>query len=246
MHHLPEDICESRPTENGELPSSRVTPARPISTIGVDFAGPVTYKEGNVRKPTVKKGYNCVYVCFVIKTVHLDLVADMTTEDFLASLRRFSAIYGAPTHIWSDNGSNFTGANREIQQMYNQLQITASRKQLECWAHTRNCQWIFSPSRAPHFGGLWEAAVKAMKLLLIKTTKDRTLRVDELQTLLLEAAAVMNSRPLCPIETHSDDGVEPLTPAHFLAGGPLTSFLVEAPSSTHCTYTIDAGATSKG
>ena len=38
----------------GELPSSRVTPARPFSTIGVDFTGPVTYKEGNVRRPTVK------------------------------------------------------------------------------------------------------------------------------------------------------------------------------------------------
>ena len=220
----------------GELPSSRVTPARPFSTIGVDFAGPVTYKEGNVRKPTVKKGYICVYVCFVIKAVHLDLVADMTTEAFLASLRRFSAIYGAPTHIWSDNGSNFTGANREIQQMYNQLQTTASRQQLEYWAHTRNCQWTFSPSRAPHFGGLWEAAVKAMKLLLRKTTKDRTLRVDELQTLLFEAAAVMNSRPLYPIETHSDDGVEPLTPAHFLTGGLLTSLPVDASPSTHYTY----------
>ena len=220
----------------GELPSSRVTPARPFSTIGVDFAGPVTYKEGNVRKPTVKKGYICVYVCFVIKAVHLDLVADMTTEAFLASLRRFSAIYGAPTHIWSDNGSNFTGVNREIQQMYNQLQTTASRQHLEHWAHTRNCQWTFSPSRAPHFGGLWEAAVKAMKLLLRKTTKDRTLRVDELQTLLFEGAAVMNSRPLCPIETHSDDGVEPLTPAHFLAGGLLTSLPVDASPSTHCTY----------
>ena len=75
-----------------------------------------------------------------------------------------------------------------------------------------------------------------MKLLLRKTTKDRTLRVDELQTLLFEAAAVMNSRPLCPIETHSDDGVEPLTPAHFLAGGLLTSLPVDASPSTHYTY----------
>ena len=75
-----------------------------------------------------------------------------------------------------------------------------------------------------------------MKLLLRKNTKDRTLRVDELQTLLLEAAAVMNSRPLCPIETPSDDGVEPLTPAHFLAGGLLTSLPVDVSPPTHYTY----------
>ena len=81
-----------------------------------------------------------------------------------------------------------------------------------------------------------------MKLLLRKTTNDRTLRVDELQTLLFEAAAVMKSRPLCPIETHSDDGVEPLTPALFLAGGLLTSLPVDASPSTHYTYSR-AGAT---
>ena len=62
-----------------------------------------------------------------------------------------------------------------------------------------------------------------MKLLLRNTTKNQTLRIDKLQTLLLEAAAVMNSRPLIPIETHSSDGVEPLSPAHFVAGGPIRS-----------------------
>ena len=60
-----------------------------------------------------------------------------------------------------------------------------------------------------------------MKLLLRKTTKNQTLWIDELQTLLLEAAAVMNSRPLIQIETLSRDGVEPLTTAHFVAGGPI-------------------------
>ena len=62
-----------------------------------------------------------------------------------------------------------------------------------------------------------------MKLLLRKTTKNQTLRIDELQTLFLEAAAVMNSRPLIPIETHSSDGDEPL---------PLYTSLLEVPSDS--------------
>ena len=64
-----------------------------------------------------------------------------------------------------------------------------------------------------------------MKKLLKKSLGEQILRVDELLIYFLEAAAVMNSRPLAPesSETHSSDGVAPLTPAHFLTGGPVTA-----------------------
>ena len=105
------------------------------------------------------------------------------------------------------------------------IESTSTQEQLQHWAFTRSCEWHTSPSRAPHFGGLWESAVKSMKRLLKKSLSEQILRVDELQTYLLEAAAVMNSRPMAPesSETHSSDGVAPLTPAHFLTGGPVTA-----------------------
>ena len=92
----------------GELPSSRVTPARPFSTIGVDFAGPVTYKEGNVRKPTVKKGYICVYVCFVVKAPgdrHDNTSFPCLTQEVLCYL------WCSYPHL-SDNGSNLRRYSR--------------------------------------------------------------------------------------------------------------------------------------
>ena len=48
----------------------------------------------------------------------------------------------------------------------------------------------------PYYGGLWEAAVKSMKTLLLKTTGNQTLWRDELLTLLYEAALILISRSL--------------------------------------------------
>ncbi|GFT26655.1 integrase catalytic domain-containing protein [Trichonephila clavipes] len=44
------------------------------------------------------------------KATHLEVVSDLTTEAFLASLRRFIARRSKPSVIWSDNATNFKGA----------------------------------------------------------------------------------------------------------------------------------------
>ena len=152
----------------GELPAARVKPARPFSITGIDLAGPFTYKEGNQRKPTLMKGYVCVYVCFATKAVFIDLVADLSTDAFMASLRRFSAIYGSPSEIHSDNGSNFVGANSELKRLSQLLQSNKTQEILHNWSSNKGISWLFSPSRAPHFGDLWESAFKAMKMILKK------------------------------------------------------------------------------
>ena len=62
-----------------------------------------------------------------------------------------------------------------------------------------------------------------MKVLLRKTVGECKLKLDELTTLLTEAEAIMNSRPLVPINSLPDDGVSLLTPGHFLTGAPLVA-----------------------
>ena len=73
---------------------------------------------GFVRKPVVVKAYICVFVSLTVKAIHLELVSDLTTEAFVAALRRFIARRGKLSLIWSDNGSNFIGANREIKELF--------------------------------------------------------------------------------------------------------------------------------
>ena len=220
----------------GELPAARTRPDRPFSITGIDFAGPFTYKEGNKRKPTRMKGYICVYVCFVTKAVFQDLVSDLSTDAFLASLRRFSALYGVPAELHTDNGSNFVGANSELQRLYYLLCSDEAQQTLHHWASAKNITWYFSPSRAPHFGGLWESVVKAMKTTLKKVVHKQILRNDELLTLLYEAAAVLNSRPLSTLDSRPEVGISPLTPGHFLTRGPPAALPSETNVPSHSNY----------
>ena len=92
-------------------------PGPVFDNVGVDYAGPVYIKYGFVRKPTIVKAYICVFVALSVKAVHLELVSDLTTEAFIATLSRFITRCGRPSTIWSDHGTDFVGASREIKEL---------------------------------------------------------------------------------------------------------------------------------
>jgi len=106
--------AKPHPPSFGQLPIERITPDSVFSRVGLDYAGPLQIKLGYVRKPTVLKAYVCIFVSLTIKAVHLELVSDLTTEAFIATLRRFIARRGKPSLLWSDHGSNFVGAVSEL------------------------------------------------------------------------------------------------------------------------------------
>ena len=100
--------------------------------------------------------------------MHLEAVTDLTTEAFLAALRRFVSRRGLPTLIQSDNGTNFVGAHKESLQAYQQLEQLHDKEEVAYYLSTHRIQWKHIPSRSPNFGGLWETAVKSFKSLLRK------------------------------------------------------------------------------
>ena len=211
----------------GQLLASRVTPTSPFHHTGADFAGPLMVKRGFTRNRTLVKTYVCVFVCMVTKAVHLEMVTDLTSEAFLAALRRFIGRRGCPETLATDNGSNFVGAQNELREMYSFLNSPATQKSTDLFCTTHHIKWTHSPARSPHFGGLWEAAVKSMKLLLYKTVRPHHLFTHELFTILVEVEAALNSRPLIPLESGPADGLEVLTPGHFLVGKALKAVPVE-------------------
>ena len=88
---------------------------------------------------------------------------------------------------------------------------------------TCNIQWKFIPERAPHFGGIWESAVKGVKTHLKRIVSPVKLTFEEFSTVLSQIEACLNSRPLTPMNSPDDDGVTVLTPGHFLIGKPLVA-----------------------
>lgn len=99
-----------------DLPTERVTPAPAFQKVGVDYCGPFMVRYTSRRGNPVKC-FVSIFICLVTKATHLELVADLTTEAFLAALKRFVARRGHPAVIMCDNAKNFVGANREIEQL---------------------------------------------------------------------------------------------------------------------------------
>ncbi|XP_029161689.1 uncharacterized protein LOC114933334 [Nylanderia fulva] len=100
------------------LPAIRAKPALPFAHFGVDFAGYFCVKASSGRGQKTSKGYVAVFVCLVVKTIHLELVSDLTTDAFLAAYRRFTARRGLCQVIYSDNGITFKGSEAELHRLF--------------------------------------------------------------------------------------------------------------------------------
>jgi hypothetical protein len=68
------------------LPAHRVQQLKPFQCVGIDIAGPFFVTQIRRRGTKSTKAYLCIFVCFSTKAVHLELVSDLSTEAFLASL----------------------------------------------------------------------------------------------------------------------------------------------------------------
>lgn len=151
------------------------------------------------------------------------MVSDLTADDFIAALRRFISRPGHPTDIYSDNGLNFQGANNELINLQKQLNNNEAQQKLQEFFNSRKIQWHFTPPLSPHFGGLWEAAVKSFKHHFKRVIKpDMLLSQEEFNTLIIEIEAISNSSPLTPVSNDPND-LMVLSPGHFSIGHALTS-----------------------
>ncbi|GFT01667.1 integrase catalytic domain-containing protein [Trichonephila clavipes] len=203
----------------GDLPRDRIVPSRPFEKVGLDYAGPIITKPNLKRSRVTLKSYIAIFICFSTKATHLEVVSDLTTEAFLACLRRFIARRSKPSVIWSDNATNFKGA-RNILNEWNEI---CKSNRIQLFSAEEGIEWNFIPPVSPHFGGLWEANIKSMKRILLKVAKSAIMNFEELTTLMAQIEAVLNSRPLSPLTSDPND-LNPLTPGHFLTNCAISSF----------------------
>ena len=175
----------------GDEQEERVTPSRPFTFTGVDFADPLTIE---VRSKRDLKKFIALFVCFSTRAIHLECEPDLSKEACLAAIRRFTSRRGVPNTIYSDNATNCIGSRNEIQEIQQMLQCD-KQSSLKRSMASQGVQWVMIPPHAPHFGGLWQAGVISVKRLLRRQMGNIRLNFEELTTLLAQIEAVLYSRP---------------------------------------------------
>ncbi|KFD58060.1 hypothetical protein M513_00823 [Trichuris suis] len=194
------------------MPSARLQAFEaPFSRVGIDYFGPILVL---VRRSHVKR-YGCIFMCLASRAVHIEVSFSLGTDSFLMAFRRFVSRRETPAIVYSDNGTNFVAAERELRTC---LKSWNEDKVRDALAQQR-IQWNFSPPFAPHFGGIWERLVSSAKSAICRILNGRAVNDEVLATALVEVESLLNSRPLTHISIDPRDP-EPLTPNHFLLGRP--------------------------
>lgn len=207
----------------GSLPEDRVNSGRVFTHVGIDYCGFFNIKQSRIRKSIITKAYIVVFVCFKVKAIHLELVSDMTTETFLAALKRFIFRRGKPSKIYCDNGSTFKGANHELTDLYKLQACKEHKDSVIDYSANEGIEFKFIPSYSPIFGGLWESAVKSTKHHLKRVIGNSTLTYEQFNSVIIEIEGILDSRPISQISNDITD-LSYLTPSHFLIGEPITSY----------------------
>lgn len=100
----------------GNFPAYRIQQAIPFTFTGVDYAGYFEIKTSTRKNAPYIKGYIALFICLTTRALHLELVSDLSTTQFMKAFKRFIGRRGIPREMYSDNGTNFIGAAREIRE----------------------------------------------------------------------------------------------------------------------------------
>lgn len=162
-------IRESKKTVQqimGDLPAVRVRPARAFKFTGVDLAGPINLRlsDKNTHRTRSKageelKGYMVVFVCMITRAVYLDCVTGLSSEKFLEAYTRFVSRRGIPEVLYSDNGTNFFGANNILDKAVGSWPANVEELIKQTWksacvqehvVNTGTTVWRFIPPGSPN------------------------------------------------------------------------------------------------
>ena len=175
--------------------------------MGIDYFGPFYVRQ---ERRLVKR-YGVISTCLAVRAVHLEDSFSLDTDSFILALCRFIARRGQVKVIRSDNGTNFTGGEKELRVIiegWNQAKIHDALLQ-------KGIKWVFNPAAASHHGGVWERLIRSTRKILGGLVKEQRLDDESLLTLMCEAETIINGRTLTIVSDDPKD-LEPLTPNYLL------------------------------
>ena len=195
------------------LHSCRLKESAPFTHCGIDMFGPIVVKQ---RRSEVKC-YGAMFTCMASRAIHIEVSFNLDTDSFILALRRLVARRGNVISIYSDYGSNFIGAERELKKAYSAMNDDKTQSFMEGiggdWI-----KWHKNPPFANLMSGVWEKQIRSACAILTSTLKthEKSLDDESLLTLMTEVERILNSRPLT-VEMINDPGsFQPLSPANIL------------------------------
>ena len=172
------------------LPSYRLNESAPFTHCGTDMFGPIAVKQ----RRSEGKRYGAMFTCMASRAIHIEVAFNLDTDSFILALRRLVARRGNVRSIYSDNESNFIGAERELKKAYSEMDDNKIQSFMEGiggdWI-----KWYKNPPFASHMGGVWERQIRSAHAILASMLKTHGKSLDDesLLTLMTEVEGILNS-----------------------------------------------------
>jgi hypothetical protein len=194
-----------------DLPRERLETPPPFTNVGFDVFGPWTIQTRKLRGGAVNaKRWGLIFMCLNCRAVHIEVLETMETSSFICALRRFFALRSPSFLLRCDRGTNFIGGKSELDQALSAM----NQKAITKYVTEQNCEWIFNPPHASHFGGVWERQIGMARRVLdamFPELGSPQLTHELLVTLMAEITGIINSRPIAVVPSGIDQP-QPLTP----------------------------------
>ena len=152
-------ICKRENTKPGEqvmapLPAVRTSSDEdslvyPFAAVSIDYFGPLFVKLGprtRSKNPALAKRYGCIFTCLRYRAVHIEVSEDLSTDSFISAILPFVGRRGLPRVMYSDNGTNFKGAEVEVIEALKSCNLEKIQGSLS----RRGIEWVFNPPGASH------------------------------------------------------------------------------------------------
>ncbi|XP_067940311.1 uncharacterized protein [Watersipora subatra] len=192
----------------GLLPKERTEPSPPFTHVGIDTFGHFFVQD----RRTELKRWGVIFTCLYTRAIHIELIDDLSTDSFLQALRRFQAVRGPVTTVFSDAGTNFVGGRNQMEQDL----LNMRSKELKDYLMTKKIKFETNTPTASHQGGVWERQIRTIRSILqgmsLKYSKRMT--TESLRTAFYEIMATVNSRPISTDSLSDTDAI--ITANHLL------------------------------
>ena len=143
---------------------------------------------------------------FSYESSTLEVAYGLDTNSFLNAFFRMASRRGLPSDVLSDNGTNFVGANNELEEL-----AAFEREKIQEKTTSYGVNWPFNPPFPPHFSGVHEVMIKAAKKGTYAILSNADVTDEELLIAVVGAEGLINSRPLTYKTVNPQDPVSPPT-----------------------------------